>query len=350
MLGLPIELDLAMTALPAIKRFDSNTGVRIYRIPVDFLPDLSGRVHLLLGAGPPTLVDTGSGRPEPMRQILAGIDTVRTEFGEPVRVSDVRRIIITHAHLDHFGGLAQLLSYTRAEVVTHPFSRRFLEAYEERAVVTNQRMDAFLRAAGTPPQRRGELVYSLGYHPQRVPSVPVDRVMDDGDELDGLRFHHTPGHDAGHVCIQAGELLLAGDHILARTVSQQWPESTGPYTGLGHYLESLQKIRRVQGLSLALPGHEPPIPNLVQRIDEIRASHLRRLDRLLGILADSPQGLSIDEAAARMYTQQKGFVALLAVTDVGSRIEYLDQRGQLSIANLDEVDGVAEPVYRYRPK
>jgi hypothetical protein len=40
---------------------------------------------------------------------------------------------------------------------------------------------------------------------------------------------------------------------------------------------------------------------------------------------------------------------MLALTDVGARVEYLDQRGHLAIANLDDVEGDAVPVYRYRP-
>ncbi len=70
-----------MPVLPPVKKFVSQTGVRIYRIPCQVLPALSARVYLLLGAGPPTLVDTGSGLEMSTRHILAGVGTVRQEFG-----------------------------------------------------------------------------------------------------------------------------------------------------------------------------------------------------------------------------------------------------------------------------
>ena len=44
----------------------------------------------------------------------------------------------------------------------------------------------------------------------------------------------------------------------------------------------------------------------------------------------------------------KGFRALLAITDIGSRVEYLHQRGQLTVANLDEIDRNETAVFRYR--
>ena len=74
-----------MPKLPPVKRFEASNGVRVYRIPCQVFDYLSARVYLLLGAGPPTLVDTGSGQGESTAQILAGLKTVRTEFGESVR-------------------------------------------------------------------------------------------------------------------------------------------------------------------------------------------------------------------------------------------------------------------------
>ena len=81
-----------MPALPPVKKYVSNSGVRIYRIPCQAFETLSARVHLLLEAGPPTLIDSGSGVGHCTRHILAGLDAVRTQFGEPVQLTDIRRI------------------------------------------------------------------------------------------------------------------------------------------------------------------------------------------------------------------------------------------------------------------
>ena len=81
-----------MPVLPPVKKFLSNLGVRIYQIPCQVFETLSARVYLLLGAGPPTLVDAGSSLKSSIRQILAGVETVRDEFGERVGLGDIRRI------------------------------------------------------------------------------------------------------------------------------------------------------------------------------------------------------------------------------------------------------------------
>ena len=189
--------------------------MRIYRIPCQVFENLSARVYLVLGAGPPTLIDTGSGQGESTAQILAGLETVRSEFGETVRPADIGRILITHGHLDHVGGLADLLLHTNAEVAVHPLDQRPIIACDEYAVLGNRRLDSFLQQAGVEADERSKLIATSRFGRHRRRNVPVGILLGDGQELDGLRIIHTPGHSPGHVCIAAGEVLLCGDHILA---------------------------------------------------------------------------------------------------------------------------------------
>jgi len=62
------------------------------------------------------------------------------------------------------------------------------------------------------------------------------------------------------------------------------------------------------------------------------------LGRLLHALSSSAEPLSVDEITRQLYPEVTGFRAVLAVTDVGSRVEYLHQRGRIAVANLDDVE------------
>jgi glyoxylase-like metal-dependent hydrolase (beta-lactamase superfamily II) len=338
-----------MSPLPPPTQFISSTGVRIYRIPCQVFETLSARVHLLLGAGPPTLVDAGSVKKHSVDDILAGFDAVRHGFGEAVQPGDIRRIIITHGHVDHFGGLPDLrrAAHPDAEVALHTFDAQAVASFDEYMTFGNSRLRSFLIHAGVEPTRREELIGMSHLSGRRIEDVPVTRRLNDGDVLDGLRIIHTPGHSPGHICIGVGNILLSGDHILARTVPQQWPECTGPYTGLGHYLESIDKIQRIPGFEIVLPGHESVIRDLYSRINTIRSAHQRRLDRLLTMLRGISRPLSIYEISKELYPEITGFRAVLAVTDVGARVDYLQQRGQVRVVNLDELREQDCPVYRF---
>lgn len=336
-----------MPALPPVKKYDSNNGVRIYRIACQVFETLSARVYLLLGAGPPTLVDTGSGLGRSTRDILAGIEAVHGQFGEPIRTADIQRIVISHGHADHIGGLTELLHVMPAQVAVHPLDCMAIASHGEYVVIGNHRLGVFFQQAGVDSARCAELVKISHYNGRRIEGISPSVMLTDGQDLDGLRIIHTPGHSPGHVCIGVGNVLLSADHILARTVPQQWPECVAPYTGLGHYLDSLEKIERLPGFELTLAAHEQPIHDLHGRIASIRAAHARRLNRLLALLDQADRPLTIAEIAHESYPDVTGFRAVLAITDVGSRVEYLHQRGQLRIVNLHDVAGTERPVYRY---
>ena len=70
--------------LPPVARFDSSSNVRIYRMSCLAFPGLVTHVYLVLGAGPVTLVDTGSGYGESTADLFAGLESVRRDFGENI--------------------------------------------------------------------------------------------------------------------------------------------------------------------------------------------------------------------------------------------------------------------------
>jgi glyoxylase-like metal-dependent hydrolase (beta-lactamase superfamily II) len=341
----------AMPAI-AVKQSVSSSGVRLYRIPCQVFETLTARVYLLLGAGPPTLVDTGSRLAVSTQQILAGLEAIRVQFGEAIHPGDIGRILLTHGHGDHVGGLPELLRCMSAEVAIHALDSKTITAPREYAVLGRCRLIDFLDRAGVTGLRRDELLKASPYADEpREPTPPALsslHLLEDGEELDGLRIIHTPGHSPGHVCIVAGDVLLSGDHLLSHTLPHQWPESATPSTGLGHYLESLAKIEDLAGLRLALPAHEQVIHDIYRRIETVRTTHRRRLERLLETVRAAADPLSLCEIASQLYPELSGFRAVLSITDVGSRVEYLHRRGQLAVANLDELRHQPKAVFRYR--
>jgi glyoxylase-like metal-dependent hydrolase (beta-lactamase superfamily II) len=333
--------------LPPVQRFTTNTGVTIYRISCQAFPTLVVHCYVLVGAGPVTLIDTGSGYGDSTRQLYQGLDSIGREFGTPITVHDIKRIIITHGHIDHFGGLAQVHGPVTAEVGIHELDRWVLTSYEERVIVATKALRFFLDRAGVPAARQQALMDIYTYSRRHVHSMPVDFTIVDGQELDGLRFIHTPGHCPGQVCIAVGDVLLSADHVLPKTTPHQSPESITASTGLRHYLEALTKIERESGFRLALGGHEDPIENLAQRIVEIRADHRGKLDRILALLEQHP-GSSMWELTELMYPWAKEWHVLLAIEEVGAHVEYLYEHGALAVTNLDQVAREENPALRFR--
>lgn len=336
-----------MSSLPAVERFDASNGARIYRMPQEAFPGFIVYSYLVLEAGPPTLIDTGSGYGNSNKHLLAGLEALSRDFGEAFRVTDIERIFITHGHIDHFGGIGFVLQQTGAQVGIHPLDRRILTAYEERVIVATKDLRVYLERAGVSEPLRSELLQMYGFAKKHVTSVKVDISLDGYKTLDGMEFIHTPGHCPGQVCIKIGDILISADHILANITPHQAPESITAYTGLGHYLDSLYKIARVQGIRVALGGHEEPVYDVYERIIAIRASHQRKLNRVLDTLRQIGQPCTISDLWKVFYPDRNGYDILLAVEEVGAHVEYLYQHGELAIANLAQIEQEDNPALAY---
>ena len=337
-----------MINLPAVERFESNSGVVIFRIPMVLFPNnFTGFAHVLEGAGELTLVDTGSGMGRSNDDLLAGFRQIQAKFGESFTLQDIRRVIITHGHIDHFGGLPFVKGQTQAIVGIHQLDRRVLTNYEERVVVATKALGIFFQRAGIQPSLRKTLFEMYGFAKKHVTSVEVDFSIEDEQVIDGMEFIHAPGHCPGQVCIRIGDVLLSADHVLSRTTPHQSPESITHYMGLGHYADSLRKVMRVEGIRLALGGHEDPIHDFYGRVQDIRASHNRKLERIRKIMRDHAAPMTISDISRAMYPDVEDYHILLAIEEAGAHIEYLYEHGHLTIANLQEFEAEDNPTILY---
>jgi len=186
-----------------------------------------------------TLVDTGfSGRAD---LILEQIE----ELG--YSPSDVKRIIITHHHADHTGGLAALKRATQAEVIAHPADAPYI--------------DGTLPQPGpVRPQWLSKLLARFSWLLATEPVV-VDTLVNDGDELPilgGIKILHTPGHTPGSICLylQSKDLLIAGD-LLAHRFGLRLPSKSFTVD----IAQEIQSVKRVASLEFDIIcfGHGLPI-------------------------------------------------------------------------------------------
>jgi glyoxylase-like metal-dependent hydrolase (beta-lactamase superfamily II) len=140
---------------------------------------LTGRVYALESTDGLALIDAGIGP-------AAGkvLQQLQASGRQP---SDVKRILITHAHPDHIGGLAKLQVATGAQVVAHPL---------EWPIIAD-------KVSETPQS-----------------TTPVRREVLGGETLSkilgGLQVIFTPGHASGHVCFWQPDrrLLFCGDVVM----------------------------------------------------------------------------------------------------------------------------------------
>jgi glyoxylase-like metal-dependent hydrolase (beta-lactamase superfamily II) len=333
---------------PAFRSFETSAGARVFRIPMKVFPDLWSYAHLVLVDDFVVLIDTGSGFGDSNAHLEAGIQQAGAEVGRKIRLEDLTHILITHGHIDHFGGLVFLRDRSHAVVGIHELDMGNLTNYEERVAIAENHLKAYLVEAGVPTEEREGILNMYRVNKMLFHSVPVDFTYEArGMRLGPFDMLHVPGHCAGHVVIRLHDFLFSGDHVLGRITPHQSPERLTYSTGLGHYLDSLTLLEKWAGEPvLTLAGHDDPISDLPLRLGEIRQSHAHRLDLTLEFLSEPH---TIAEVSQKLFGRVEGYNVLLAVEEAGAHVEYLHQRGQLRIVNLDDFEKNDGPVVtRYR--
>jgi glyoxylase-like metal-dependent hydrolase (beta-lactamase superfamily II) len=292
--------------------------VNIFRIPMRVYPGLEANAYVVVDGAYHALIDTGSGLPESDQDLEAGIAALATEG---VGWETLSRVVVTHGHIDHYGGLDFVRAHTRAPVAIHALDRPVIEQPHEYHAAVGRELARFFAEAGMDA---GQIEAALAlYHAPhgRVLGVPTETILADGDLLDG-RFQviHTPGHCAGQVCLQLGHVLFSADHVLPETFPHLAPAKTAPWTGVAHYLAALDRVEALPGVRLTLPGHGAAITDLPARIAQLRTSHERKLQRVREARAGAA---TLVELTRRIYPKLRPYHELLALEKVGAYVEYL---------------------------
>lgn len=285
----------------------------------------------LLPGLPITLVDCGPKSSEAQAALEAGLRT------EGVGFADIRRLIITHGHIDHFGLAATVAAASGAEVCAHPLEVPKMTA--DRSFVEPLR--TVIAEAGFAPVIGETVIDTFRSFRRQIDTIKPTRLVNDGDrlDLDGgmLEVLHTPGHGQGHICLRWDDALIAGDLLLEEISPNPVIEFDTEGRRLRMLPAYLRSLRRVAALApaIAYPGHGEPITTPVARVHEILDHHEARKNRLAEMLAR--RSWTLRELAETWYPNLDLFNLFLALSEVVGHLDLLEDDGRVVIERRDGV-------------
>ena len=325
-------------------RIVTGGGTPIYLLPLETFAGHVNNVYLIDHPGGAVLFDVGTARSNDA--LDARFDEIRARFGVRTRIPDLSLAIVSRAHIDHFGNAGRMQAEGVA-VAIHPRDARVLSRFAERLVLAARDLGMFMLRTGLDPDDTARLTALYRSGKTLFRDQAPQRRLQEGEVVGpGWRVMDAPGHCPGMICLAVDDVVLTADLLLTRITPVQTPQSITPFTGLDHYLRSLEALGRFGDFAVGLGGHEAPMTDVRARLAETRAHHGDRLRRIMKAF-DGP-ARTIAEVSRGMFGPQKGYGVLLALLETGAHVEYLHERGRLQVENLDEAIERHDAPVRYR--
>jgi ribonuclease/clavin/mitogillin len=229
----------------------------------------------------PLLLDTGQGVP-----IWA--DLLVDAMNELSHSRELDRIVVTHAHPDHDGGVGQ----ARERFGDIPMLKMPWPGHDKVAA-------------------------------DSITVIGADSIVE-GEGVT-LRAIHTPGHAPDHLCYYLLEerALFTGDVVLGAGTTVI-PDDTGD---LGQYMDSLRLLLELD-LETIYPAHGPVIRNPKEKIREYIAHRELRDRQIIETLAAGP--LEVMSIVKKIYTDVPEYLHPAAARSVRSHLKKLGSEGRVT--------------------
>jgi glyoxylase-like metal-dependent hydrolase (beta-lactamase superfamily II) len=307
-------------------------GAGLWSVPVP-MPQSSLRyvlVYLLELDGGVAMIDAGWDTDAAWEALNGGLAKAGFAIG------DVRAVLVTHIHPDHYGLAGRVREQSGAWVALHPADAAILPLRYLQTDDLLAAMRVHLTENGVPDEPMESMFgASMPVRPF-VNVVLPDVLLEDGDKVQlpgwDLQAVWTPGHSPGHLCFYDGRrrALLSGDHILPRitpNISFHPQQTPNP---LADFLDALDKVAALE-VDEVMPAHEYRFLRLAERVVQLKRHHEERFAEIVAALADHPGATAWDVTVGLTWSRSWSDIAFwmqrAALGETLAHLIVLESRG-----------------------
>jgi glyoxylase-like metal-dependent hydrolase (beta-lactamase superfamily II) len=289
--------------------------------------------YAIIGDDGITIIDPGFDYPTGESALHNGLERIG------VTCADVVRIVVTHAHRDHYGLAVDWNQRYGIELLLGREEHHTVLGFDPRNG-TFHRQAALLRLSGATALADKVETLQLDHHKDGTGYGEPTHWIEDGDEIDCggyvIAARSTPGHTRGHMVFEAAEdsSLFTGDHLLPRITPAIGAEYAPEDSPLTSYLQSLQQVADGPTRRM-LPAHGHAADEAGIRARQLLTHHDDRLS-MVGSHVKAGASTAFDVASRMTWTRQAisldgldTFHAMIAVLEVRAHLVHLADTGDL---------------------
>jgi glyoxylase-like metal-dependent hydrolase (beta-lactamase superfamily II) len=302
--------------------------MKVHRISVP-TPFYVGPVNVyLIQEDPLTLIDVGPRTDEAIGALRSGL----ARLGH--RLSDIKRIIITHAHADHYGLAKTVVEECGASVHIHAWDALAISPKADYAVYRN-----LLTTAGVPREMIDKMEAGQAQFAGWAHQLEEVETLEDEDEIEfeheSLTVVHTPGHTPGSISLarMSNRTIFTSDTVLKNitpnpVLSPDPIDEKKRFQSLGEYLVSLARLRSLAP-TLLRGGHGDDVTDYDEHFNRLYRHTQSRQAKLISLLPKI--GSNAWEASEKLFPTAKGYHKFLALSETSAHLDFAVSENKLVI-------------------
>lgn len=313
-------------------------GIFLIKEPGRF-NNIKPQVNVYVLAGKDGIIyDSGHGDKRSLKFFKKELAEIKKYWEENHGEFNITRIILSHAHVDHFSGLTGIQKLTGAKVLLTKkigemisSKKQYFKKYADNMFTHNYKTVSIFKkiissVVSYISLKQYLLIVNMVFYTKEYD------IIDDKSEIvvndTKWSLFYSPGHASEHITFYNKDtgVLFSGDNILRTVVTWLGP----PRSNITDYLESLNYIKNLENLKLILPGHGSPVLEPVKRIDEIISWRLKRTDDvLINIETFKSDGISFNQLLDAIYGNHRSMKVKMGSGWIQVTLDCLEKAGKI---------------------